>query len=183
MNTHPILVHLPIAFLTIYALAEIFTIRRLKFSDTWFYIKSFLLLFGFLGTRLALMSGESAIKAVDDLENKIEFIRVHEHYAEFTASFFVFVLVIYIILFIEKRTNLRNQIFSFVERRLSFIGKLFSFVYKVLLSVGRNRILMILLAIVGLVLVSITGALGGIIVYGVDVDPFASFVARALGLI
>ncbi|USN94539.1 MAG: hypothetical protein H6791_02130 [Candidatus Nomurabacteria bacterium] len=183
MNTHPILVHLPIAFLTIYALAEIFTIRRLKFSNTWFYIKSFLLLIGFLGTRLALMSGESAINAVDDLQNKIEFIKVHEHYAEFTASFFVFILVIYIVLFIEKRIALKNQIFGFLERRLSFLKKIFSFVYKALLFIGTNSVLMTLLSIGGLILVSITGALGGIIVYGVDVDPFASFVARALGLI
>ena len=45
-----------------------------------------------------------------------------------------------------------------------------------------NRFVSIALAILGLIAISVTGLLGGVIVYGVSADPVASFVIRILGI-
>jgi hypothetical protein len=46
-----------------------------------------------------------------------------------------------------------------------------------------NRTLTLILAIVGVVAISLTGLLGGVMIYGTSADPLAPFILKILGLV
>lgn len=72
-NLHPIIVHFPIALLTIYSLLEIASLfRKVRENRTVRYIKLFLVLVGWIFVQLALSSGESAEHAGFGARNIIE---------------------------------------------------------------------------------------------------------------
>lgn len=160
MDLHPIIVHFPVALLTIYALLEILTFnRKLRAGASFFAIKAFLLVVGFLGSIAATISGEHALQLSGQYLSK-EISHAHEEYGEMTRNVFGLLTLIYLSMYLK-------------HPRIQKIGDFFK----------KYFFITIILAIVGLILVSITGALGGALVYGAESkDPFIGFVVKLLGL-
>ncbi len=59
MNIHPILVHFPIALLTLYAVCELLPLKALTRQTYWFYVKAVLVITGTLGGVAAYLAGEA----------------------------------------------------------------------------------------------------------------------------
>lgn len=169
MDLHPIIVHIPIAFLAIYAGLEILTcVPKLKNSSTFFSIKAFLLTVGFGATLVALASGENAEHLNREFINKA-LVETHSTYAALTSWVFGLLFVIYTTMIVSIHAEAKmyvSKISSGLANLMQKVGDFFKTYYT----------LAILLAVVGLALVSITGALGGALVYGTDAkDPFIVF--------
>ena len=58
MDLHPIIVHFPVALLTLYGIFELFSVRRIARKPYWFYVKAVLVIFGALGALAAWLTGE-----------------------------------------------------------------------------------------------------------------------------
>ncbi len=167
-NIHPILVHFPIAFLSLYSAIVLLPIQKwfpkIKLKTT----QDILLLVGTLGIFLAKASGEIAVE-ITKLEHSL--VEMHELFANATTWFYMILVIIfllpYVIYFLQKK-NLKFPKFIQLLKKLStFLNK------KNFIKVS---------ALLGVVSLFITGLLGGVIVYGVDADPIASFVLKLLGL-
>ena len=82
-NLHPIMVHFPIALLTIYSLLEIASLfRKARHNRTVWYIKLFLLLVGRISIQAALTTGEAAGDAGFGVRDIIE---RHEKFANMSV--------------------------------------------------------------------------------------------------
>lgn len=57
MNFHPIVVHFPIALITLYAVFELIRFNRVTEKPYWFFIKAVLIITGFWGAVAAWLSG------------------------------------------------------------------------------------------------------------------------------
>ncbi len=166
MNIHPVLVHFPIAMLTIYAIAELIRIKKITDLPYWFYVKACILFVGVGGAFISLSSGEGAEESVSrELRPLVE---VHSTVATISTWIFVFLALVYLIIWINKSSF--NQ--KLVESK-------FAKLWSTLVNIA-NKIMgsyfMILVAFIGLISITITGALGGAIVYGPDIDPIVNFV-------
>lgn len=166
MDIHPIFVHFPIALLTIYAIAELIRFRKLINTIYWFYVKAILVIVGTLSAFLALNTGEGAEDSVSRSLRPL--VEMHSSFASVSTWIFGIIAIIYLISWINKSEfNQRIQVSS--------IGNQWN---KVVVIVNRilNSSFIILLALIGLVLITITGGLGGAIVYGPDIDPIVNFI-------
>ena len=111
------------------------------------------------------MSGENALELHKEFLNP-EIAHLHEEYGEMTRNVFGLLFMAYL----TMAVTLYGQYMTSFSIR-------FPKVQKVIMQIGdffkKYYGLVILLAIVGLGLVSITGALGGALVYGTESkDPF-----------
>ncbi len=165
MNIHPIFVHFPIAFLTIYAICELFSIRSLKNNQTWEALKMFLLVVGFLGAVSAVSTGEMAEEFVKRTVDSRMLIETHAFFAVFSEWIFGILAFSYIFSFLETKGKLQKFFDLKIYKIISFLSK----------KIMRMRVF---LSVLGLVVITITGALGGAIVYGKDADPIVSFVYK-----
>ena len=175
MNPHPILVHFPIALLSVYSIFELLRFKGLLKQESWFNIKAVLVVLGAVGAVAAVFTGDFARQAVYtgngtgypglDLPT---IIRAHENWAHITAVVFVLLACAYIVAFANK--------FNFINflpgQLLKGIWKFGTWIEKMLIETP----LVIFLALFGLCAITITGALGGIIVYGPNIDPVAHLV-------
>ncbi|MHB1316513.1 MAG: DUF2231 domain-containing protein [Minisyncoccota bacterium] len=161
MNIHPLFVHFPIALLTVYALAEIIWYKKITLQTWWWNFKAALLTLGVIGGFVALQTGDIA----ESIKGRSSLIEIHSTFAAISVWIFSALLFSYIIKFISLykseyvQYGFKNKAFYFVE----YVGK---FITKI----------SILLAFIGLITLTITGALGGAIVYGPDVDPVVNFI-------
>jgi len=170
MNIHPILVHFPIAFLTLYAICELIRFKKVTAQHYWFHVKAILIIAGLVTAELALGSGE-AIEHMFKEENPIKnaIVPIHATSAEGTIGIFLILAISYLVLWIEydsskkflvKYPNLANP-----WKRLIKIAKW-------IIDTPTS----LMLALIGIVGITITGALGGAMVHGPEIDPFVSFV-------
>ncbi|MBP6086304.1 hypothetical protein KA478_03885 [Patescibacteria group bacterium] len=122
-----------------------------------FYIKFTFLIIGSVGTMAAILSGEAAAEGINS-----KLIHTHEEFAEMTRNLFVVLSLIYLAkLYVrEKQTSLAHALPPFLQNILAWIAKYADKIFAPQV-----------LAVVGLFLVTITGALGGAITYGRDADP------------
>lgn len=165
MNIHPIFVHFPIAFLTIYSICEIFTTKKLKSNETWLMIKIFLLVVGFLGTLAAVSTGDMASESMES-GSIGSLVSTHAFFAIFTEWVYGILSISYVLKFLSEKNKL-----PFMENGL----------VKFILSIAKRFVYFALpISIIGLVAVTITGSLGGAIVYGPDADPVVSFIYKIL---
>lgn len=164
MNIHPIFVHFPIAFLTIYAIAELIRFDKVMSLSWWMNTKIVLLFVGIVGAFFALGTGEFG----EDLyASARDIIHVHETVAQITTAVFGALVAYYLVSEINLKWGGQITASSFAKV-WSGLMKLVSFIF--------NKPVIIALAFVGLVAITITGALGGAIVYGPDADPVVHFV-------
>jgi uncharacterized membrane protein len=174
-NIHPILVHFPIALLTIYALLEVASLKFVPFSTyardaKGTLIKGFLVIVGSISTIGALVSGEGAehelLTVMGELGGDVfslsHLIETHSTYATLTAIVFAIIALSYLSLWFSSVWN-ENTILKKIDIFFSYL---------------RNQYMISLLALIGLVLVTITGALGGALAYGPDIDPVVTYIYR-----
>ncbi len=171
MNIHPIFVHFPIAFLTIYAIMELLRFKVLTNNHSYNVVKKILLLLGVVFSLPALSTGELAEHAYGRSQRGL--IEMHAGFAVSTVRVFGVILVSYIIRKInsdQKFINIKNLLTE---------TKVVSYIWKVASKLGNIVLqtpVLVVLSLIGLILVMVTGALGGTIVYGPEVDFFTKFV-------
>lgn len=165
MDLHPIIVHTPVALLTLFALCEILTIiPSVRRSKSFFWIRAFLLGVGFLATFAATASGDNAWHMNRATVNPY-LVHTHEEYAGMTQIAFGILSAIYLLeIFAQDIFRPETRLGAWVLKwRATRIGMI-----KARLGTWfmRNVWVTILGSLVGLTLVTITGALGGAVVYG-----------------
>jgi uncharacterized membrane protein len=166
-NLHPLFVHFPIALLFIYALIKIIPVKKWFPSVSWKQIERALLLCGVLGAFAALLTGETAEHLFQPNHQLVE---MHSTFA--TLSTWVFGALLL--------GEILSIMHMYLNATLHAVGlKRIIFGIETLLT---DRVFSVVLALVGLVAISVTGLLGGVMVYGVSADPAAAAVVKLLGI-
>ena len=166
-NIHPLFVHFPIALLIVYSAIAILPLRKWIPQFAWRQIGQVVLLIGVLGAMLASSTGEMAEKLVRPDRALVE---MHALFANASTWIYGILLAGEVLIYLNPALQKKGI--------LSFLYPLLTWVEKVITQRGIT----VLLAILGLVAISVTGLLGGVMVYGVSADPVAPFVMRLLGL-
>ena len=178
-NLHPIFVHFPVALLTVYALMELVRWRKVNGQIYWFYVKACFLIIGGLGSLAALWTGDmakSSVRAGDfhvSIPNFNQVVSTHENFADLSVAIFGLLAVSYLIVWLSHENFVK--VFG---SNLS-LQKFWSKFSKIAHFIAESR-LVIFLALAGLVCITITGGLGGVMVYGPTADPFFGAVYHLL---
>lgn len=157
-DLHPIFVHFPIALLMLYAGLEFLRFKSITSRLDLFHTKAILVTAGTLGGILAAQTGELAEEAFEGT-SLLNLVETHSSFAESTNIIGIIIAVLYIGTWIKRSSN-----------NLPF-PKIFALCEKITTSP-----IIILAALVLLVGITITGALGGAIVYGPNTDPAVKFI-------
>ncbi len=166
-NIHPLFVHFPIAFLLFYSAIRILPLERWLSNINWKSTRLVLLVCGVAGAIFSNLTGEIAEHIARPNHDIVE---THAFFA-LTSSWIYGILLV---------GELISVIKSYVRKVISidWLMKVLDFVDRIL----NNKYIAILLSLAGVLAISVTGLLGGVMVYGVSADPLAPFVLRILGL-
>lgn len=170
MNIHPFFVHFPIALLAVYAVLELIRVKKIKDFVAWIYIKATFLFIGVAGALVALETGDSAAEFHRDQR---QLVRTHETFSQITTVIFLILCINYLFVVVDKlfgekiRPSKYQKLWGAI---LNLVNKIFS---------GWMLVVLALVGVTGLIM---TGALGGTIVYGPDMDPITTFVNKLLFL-
>jgi uncharacterized membrane protein len=166
-NIHPLFVHFPIALFTIFTILEILPWKRFQRSRSGFLIKATFIIIGSLSSLVTLKTGEMAEHALGNNVSIRNLVETHSTFANAASYIYGFIALLYLITLIERYTSIDDkspQLVSILNR----VIKIKNYSWK--------RFFLVPLAIIGLVLITITGSLGGAIVYGPDIDPVVKFI-------
>jgi uncharacterized membrane protein len=166
-NIHPLLVHFPIAFFLLYSLLRILPFEKWLPKISWRQIRQVVLLAGFLGGLAANATGEIAEHMISE-DNNI--VGMHSFFA--AASLWIYGLIL--------AGEILYILNPYIARKFPAL-KLSVYLKKIELLLTNPKVGWIL-ALVGVITISITGLLGGVMVYGSSADPLAPFVLKVLGL-
>ncbi len=166
-NIHPIIVHFPVALLTIYSLIKIIPFRKKFPNFAWHDVELVLLSLGIVGAFASNSTGEIAEHLVRPPHQLVE---THATFAAIATWMYGLLLAGEVINWIQNKFS-NNPKFQKWGKTVSTIGQLLN-----------NKVLVLLLALFGLIAIFITGLLGGVLVYGVTADPIAPFVLNLLGI-
>jgi hypothetical protein len=169
MNFHLMAVHFPIALLTFYAVLEIISFKRLRALPYWWYLKAVLVIAGALSAFATRQTGEMIEHEFAFVKNVVE---MHALWATITTAVFALLAICYLIAWISEAYPAE------IARRvwLTKVWKSLTVVQQFVL----RRPVSALFALFGLIAVTITGALGGAISNGPEVDPVVKFVYNLL---
>lgn len=150
---------------------ELLRFQKLTSNHYYNVVKKFLLLLGVAFSFPALSTGELAEGAYGRSQHDL--IEMHAGFAVSTVRVFGVILCAYII----RKINLDNKLIK--AKTLLTETKFISSIWKVaskLANIVLQTPVLVVLSLIGLILVMVTGALGGTIVYGPDIDFFTKFV-------
>lgn len=164
MNVHPMLVHFPIALLTIYALLELARFPKLQNHPSTFTLKAFLIIVGVMTLIATYQSGE----IIEDAFAIGDMALLVERHATFAVSAYVIFAILGIGYLLQSLWRLAPQ----------------KPVWKTTAGASALRLSQTILspsiapclAFLGLIAITITGALGGAIVHGPEIDPAVAFI-------
>jgi len=172
-------VHFPIALFTVYSAMEFVRWRHLTKLPFWEGTKAVLVIVGTVSTFVALQSGEAIEQKFLGDASLWPVIRAHNTWANVTAWIYGIIAVPYFLKLIKDHGYLAALEAKLRGHYQSFMRLLNS---AAMFAVSMTASLWMLpLALFGLVAVTITGALGGSIVFGPNADPFISFVYSIYG--
>lgn len=166
-NIHPILVHFPIAFLFIYSIIKVLPFDKWFPNISWKNIRSILLFIGVLGACVSLITGDLAREMVNP---NTGLVHMHSTFAYLSTWLYGALLLGEIVSVIKSKYS------SVIQSEQ--IKALLTFLENIL----RDGLFSKLLALLGIISISITGMLGGVMVYGLSADPFAGIVLKILGI-
>ncbi len=172
LNIHPIFVHFPIALLTIYALSELLYVKKIRTLPFIFYTKALLVILGSLSTFVTLQTGEWAAEGFSG--SGLRLVELHSTWADITTAIFALLAGCYLVALLNRSI----QTTAWMQKR-----NWTKTIWKILMTLQHFCIetpLVVLLALGGLVAVTVTGALGGSIVYGPNADPVVHFIYSLL---
>lgn len=165
MNVHPIFVHFPIALLTIYSLLELVPFKKITGQSYWFFVKASFVIIGTLASFAALFTGGMAEDEFGSGAEVHRLISIHSSLATVTVVVYCIISFAYAVSWLERE----NKFGKFAGTNIVLIAlKLKSLIF--------SRYLLIFLSLAGLLGVTVTGALGGALVYGPNIDPVVNFV-------
>lgn len=168
---HPFIVHFPIALLTLYAICELVRFKNVTTQHFWFHLKAFLVITGSVASILAIGTGEMVADMFKEMPEKNVIVPVHAIFAEITSSIFLLLAISYAVLWAE-----RDATDASTEKR-GWFRKSISRLTPFAKTIAETPISLVL-AFTGIIGVTITGALGGAMVHGIDSDPFITFFYR-----
>jgi len=149
-NIHPMIVHFPIACLMIYTVLEVISRVVPRRAVSLLVTKKILLFVGVAFAWMALQTGEIAADVIGD---------AHKNFANMTYQTYGFLALWYL---------LKSVVSSWWFTAPSWLVTLTHH--------RRIHLVIMLIAIFGSVLLMITGALGGSMVYGPDADPMVRLI-------
>ena len=173
MLLHPAFVHFPIALLTLYAVCELVWIKRLRQNISWFWFKLGLLFFGALSSIVTYQTGKMAAQVLGGSR----LVYLHGSFALATVWYFCILAFFYLVDAVIRGvfpTSLNLKITAFIEK-YSLVRKVWEIILTFKDFIMDSGFLWTF-ALIGLALVTITGALGGAIAFGPDVDPMVRIV-------
>ena len=97
---------------------------------------------------------------------------MHENFASASVAIFGILAASYLVLWLNREN------FSSVAMKIKLIS-LWNFLVKLAHFFAETKFV-ILLALAGLICITITGGLGGLMVYGPNVDPFFGIIYKLL---
>lgn len=159
-DLHPIFVHFPVALLTVYAILECVRFKKITATNSWFYIKAVFAILGAVGGLIATQFGEAAERAFRGTD-AIRIIEVHSTSADITNVVAGIIAVIYLFAWLYRGN------FPALKKA----ARLFALADRIVASW-----IMIPLALIALVSITVTGALGGSIIYGSEKDPIVKLI-------
>ena len=165
-NFHVVVIHFPIAFLTLYSVLEIISIKRLQNKPYWFYIKAVLVILGAVAAVVARQTGELLIAASKGPLPRV--LELHKLFGTITAALFLVIAFVYVVEWVKKCGSC-----AWLEHKSS--AWLWHIFLKIQGALYRRPVL-VLSALAGLATITITGALGGSMVYGPETDPMGKFI-------
>ncbi len=166
-NIHPLFVHFPIALLFLYSIVKVIPFHRWFPKVAWRHIERVLLVIGVLGAFAASYTGEIAEHIVKPQRDLVE---MHSLFADFTTWIFGALLLGEILSLLMPVLITRLKSPKFISFCL--------FIQKIL----THRVFSRILAILGFIAITVTGLLGGTMVYGLTADPIAPLVLKILGI-
>ncbi len=160
MNVHPIIVHFPIALWILYCLILIVQLFRGRSNEKLNTIKYFCLFVGTIGGVAALQSGEGA----QALYGKGRLVETHEQRAQMSQNLFAIVSIV---------TLYTLQTWTM---RLTRDLKLRSILTRIV-----NHRAMAIIGVIGMIMLTAVGALGGAISRGTGSgDPVSDYAVQLL---
>ena len=120
-----------------------------------------------LGAYLANLTGGVA---EDITSHHHDFLEMHEFFAGFSVNIYVILLIAELIVLL-KPEYLKKFSLNALKPILIYLQKIFNY-----------KIIFILLTVIGVVAISVTGLLGGVMVHGLAADPLAIYVLKVLSL-
>lgn len=166
-NIHPIIIHFPVALLFLYSIIKILPLVKWLPDIHWKHIKRTLLFVGVLGAFAAILTGDTAREI---MQPDTQLVEAHENFAYLSAWLYGLLLLG------EIASVAKSQYSSKIHSKM--LQTCMTFIEKVLC----NGVVSKLLAFFGLIAISVTGLLGGVMVYGPSADPLAGIVLKILGI-
>lgn len=154
--------------LFIYSIIKILPFKKWFPSTAWKDIERLLLAVGVFGAFTALLTGETAEHLTRPNHQLVE---THATFATLSTWIYTALLVGELASILSTRNYLYKKGFEWISSLLRFLNQ-----------VLQNKIISTILAIVGFVAISITGMLGGIMVYGLSADPVAPYLLKILNI-
>ena len=166
-SLHPAIVHIPIGLLFVYSCIECALLFFPRYKEKLSFGKYIMLVVGLIGSFFALSSG-------DNLEDTVGYddslVDLHSTFAEATVWVYGILAVAFTILILKN-----SKIVKTVIEKSKYLQKIINLIF-FLSSIITRQPWLCILALLGLLLLSLTGALGGAISHGPDSDPITSFV-------
>lgn len=163
-NIHPIFVHFPIALLLIYSVFKILPLSRWMPKVEWRQIERVFLLLGIMGAAAAIFTGEIAEEIARPDHQVVE---LHSTLAWISALIYGSLLL----------GEFASVVKSYVQNNSSLLRVLVLFE-----RVLCNKVISVILALAGLIAITLTGMIGGVMVYGLSADPFSGFILKLFGI-
>jgi uncharacterized membrane protein len=166
-NLHPVFVHFPIALLLLYSFIKVVPFKKWFPSISWRQIEQVLLTAGIFGAFAALATGETAEHLVKPNHDLVE---MH-------ARFALWATLTYGVLFLGELSSILN--INFIPKlNINFLTKISNKLEKIFTNDTFSKVL----AVYGFFDISVTGILGGVMVYGLSADPLAPLLLNLLGI-